>query len=400
MAQRTRRIAPRQSRAVEDQPTMRDVLRAEICLTEFLRRARRARRGQALSPSKWIVSIPSPPPRIHPPAPFRYDGASSPDIPQSEIRIRHFSPMWQGLHAHDVVVDQFRASLKANRLASTYLFVGPEGIGKRTFALKLAKCLLCSESDAAALQPCGRCQSCTLCAAGTHPDIHVVQRRPDKKNLLVEQFIGIIDDADWFTPESANCLLKLLEEPPQGSLIILIGASRSRQLQTILSRSQIIRFHPLPQDVLAEMILAECLAPDAAAAQTLAERSGGSLALARDRSDPESFRMRELFAAAWRPVAQGTRGGFDPMPLAKPFDEFISRGVKEASARRERFRQVLLLAGDVLRDHIRAAAQNDSSPDAELAALDRCLEAEEQLDRNANQATLLECWLDDLAALA
>jgi DNA polymerase-3 subunit delta' len=338
--------------------------------------------------------------------------------------------MWQGLHAHDSVVDQFRASLAANRLASTYLFVGPDGVGKRAFAFKLAKALLCTAPENVAkpeaLAPCGRCPSCVLCNAGTHPDIHYVKTRPDKKNLLVEQFIGdkehrnqegfcheislrplmgsrrigIIDDADWFTQESANCLLKLLEEPPPGSLIILIGTSRSRQLQTILSRSQIIRFDPLPLADLAELILAEEIAPDGAAARALAERSSGSLALARDRSDPEAFRMRELFAAAWRPVAQGTAGGFDPIPLAKPFDEFISRGVKEAAARRERFRQVLLLAGDVLRESLREAAQNDAPPDAELAALDRCLEAEEQLDRNANQATLLECWLDDLAGLA
>jgi hypothetical protein len=53
----------------------------------------------------------------------------------------------------------------------------------------------------------------------------------------------------------------------------------------------------------------------------------------------------------------------------------------------------------VLRGQIRAAAETGDSPDAALAALDRTLEAEEQLDRNANQATLLECWLDDLAAI-
>ncbi len=333
--------------------------------------------------------------------------------------------MWQGIHGHDEVVEQFRRSLAAGRLASTYLFVGPEGVGKCTFALQLAKSVLCETADPAELAACGRCQSCILCDAGTHPDIHFVKTKPDKKNLLVEQFIGdkdhrnqegfchemslrplmgqrrvgLIDDADWFTPESANSLLKLLEEPPPGSLLILLGTSRSRQLPTILSRSQIIRFHGLPTGALAELILAQLLAPDAAAAAELAQRSGGSLARARDLADPNAWRMRDLFAAAWRPVAEGRPGDFDPTPLTKPFDEFISTGVKEPAARRERFRQVLLLAGDVLRTAIRDACERDASPEAPLAALDRCLEAEEQLDRNANQATLLECWLDDLAAI-
>jgi DNA polymerase-3 subunit delta' len=333
--------------------------------------------------------------------------------------------MWQGVRDHDDVVEGFRRTLAAGRLASTYLFVGPDGVGKRMFALELAKSLLCSESDPAALAPCGRCQSCLLCDAGTHPDIHYVETEPGTKNLKVSQFIGddnhrnqqgfcheislrplmsgrrigIIDDADWFTVESANSLLKVLEEPPPGSVIILLGTSRSRQLPTILSRSQIVRFGPLSEETLAELIRAEGLAADAGGARALAERSAGSLALARDRADPEALRMRELFAAAWRRGADGSGGGFDSTSLARPLDEFISAGGKEAAARRGRFRQVLLLAGEVLRGEIRGACDGGYSPEVALAALDRCLTAEEQLDRNANQATLLECWLDDLAAI-
>lgn len=327
--------------------------------------------------------------------------------------------MWQGIHGHDVVVEKFRRSLAAGRLASAYLFVGPEGVGKRAFALQLAKTLLCSTVDPAALAPCGRCQACIMCNAGTHPDLHVVQRRPDKKVLQLEQFIGddqhrhregfchelamrpmvgqrrvgIIDDADWFNQESANCLLKLLEEPPAGAALILVGTSRSRQLPTILSRVQVVRFDGLPTEALQELILAEGLAPDATAAAQLAERSGGSLARARELADPASWRLRDKFAAAWRP------GDFDPTPLMKECDDFIAAGGKEADARRQRFRQLLLLVADALRQSVRDAIAVGVPPEPALAALDRCLEAEEQLDRNANQATLLECWLDDLAAV-
>jgi DNA polymerase-3 subunit delta' len=328
--------------------------------------------------------------------------------------------MWQGLYGHDAIVDRFRRSLAAGRLASAYLFVGPDGVGKRAFALALAKALLCERADAAALAPCGQCSSCVMCAAGSHPDLHVVQRRAGVKFLQIDQFIGdrehrhregfcheialrpkvgrrrigIIDDADGFNAESANCLLKLLEEPPANAVLILIGTSRSRQLPTILSRVQVVRFFGLPADVLSELIVAEDIAPDAATARQIAERSCGSLARARDVADPALWRMRDLFVAAWRQTE------LDPRPLSKEFDEFIAAGGKEGEAKRQRFRQVMKVVGEALRASIREACDGGESPEAALAALDRTLEAEEQLDRNANQATLLECWLEDLATPA
>jgi DNA polymerase-3 subunit delta' len=325
--------------------------------------------------------------------------------------------MWQGLYGHDAAVEHFRRSIAAGRLASAYLLAGPEGVGKRSFAVRLAKALLCGQADPAALAPCGRCQSCVLCDAGSHPDLHLVARQRDSKTLKLEQFIGdrdhrnaegfchdfalkpllggrrigIIDDADWFTPESANSLLKLIEEPPPGSLLLLLGASRSRQLPTILSRVQVVRLGEIPPGPLRDLILALGLSPDAASATELAARSGGSIARARELADAAAWVVRDRFATAWR------RGDIDPGPLAKEFDEFIAAAGNVADARRQRFRQVLGQAVDVLRSSLRDAAAADASPDAALAALDRTLEAEEQLDRNANQATLLACWLDDLA---
>jgi DNA polymerase-3 subunit delta' len=326
--------------------------------------------------------------------------------------------MWQTIEGHDAVVEQFRGALAAGRLATTYLFVGPEGIGKRAFARQLAQALLCTASDPVRLEPCGQCESCRLAAAGNHPDLIQVARQTGTKFLKVEQFIGerdhrnqeglchdvslrpmlgrrrvaIIDDADWFTPESANCLLKTLEEPPPGAVIILIGTSRSRQLPTILSRAQVIRFKPLPEDAIRNLILAEGFVDDDAAAANLAAKSHGSLTLARQLSDAALWQMRDRFAAQWQ------SGELDAPRLAREVEEFINAAGKEADARRQRFRQLLNLVAAKLSESLRRLSTEGLPADATLAAIDRCLEAEEQLDRNANQSTLLESWIDDLAS--
>jgi len=189
--------------------------------------------------------------------------------------------MWHGILGHDDVVEQFRRTLASGRLASTYLFVGPPGVGKRRFAIELAHSLLCTESDEATLEPCGKCESCRMFAAGNHPDLELIGLPPDKATLPIDLFIGdrehrnqeglchrlglrpffgrrkvaIIDDADHFGIPSANCLLKTLEEPPLSAMLILIGTSPSRQLPTIRSRSQVVRFRGLNVETVANILV-------------------------------------------------------------------------------------------------------------------------------------------------
>jgi DNA polymerase-3 subunit delta' len=202
--------------------------------------------------------------------------------------------------------------------------------------------------------------------------------------------VAIIDDADWFTTEAANCLLKTLEEPPPGAIIILVATSRSRLLPTILSRAQIVRFQPLPAVVVCELVLSERLAPDEAAAGELAARAGGSITRARELADSLLWQMCDKFLAQWE------SGELEAPRLVRELEEFINDAGKEAEVRRQRFRQFLGLVGDKLRESLRGGA-DELEAETMLAALDRCVEAEEQLDRNANQATLLQSWIDDLA---
>jgi len=345
---------------------------------------------------------------------------------------------WHGVYGHDDAVEQFRRALARGRLASSFLFVGPAGIGKRTFAWKLAQALLCQARPEEALDPCETCPSCVQVAAGTHPDLDVVAKPEDKSFIPLELFIGerehrrreglchnislkpymgghkiaLIDDADYLNAEGANCLLKTLEEPPPRSLLILIGTSPAKQLATIRSRCQLVRFRPLEPAVVAELLTSLGLVSDAAEAERLARHSAGSIQRAVELADPQLWAFRStLFGQLAAPVLDSVRS-------SQAVSAFVEEAGKEASARRGRLRQVVGFAADFYRHLLHAQSNALTSEDAELkrwvqqavdrwpgdedaaaACLDRCLDALEQIDRNANQTTLIEAWLDDLAAM-
>jgi DNA polymerase-3 subunit delta' len=345
---------------------------------------------------------------------------------------------WQGILGHDDVVERFRRAIARDRLASTFLFVGPAGIGKRTFAEGLAAALLCPHVDSETLVACGKCDSCVQVASHTHPDLMIIEKPPERSFIPLSAFVGddqrrmreglchdialrpfmggrkvaIIDDADYLNEESANCLLKTLEEPPPRSVLILIGTSADRQLPTIRSRAQTIRFRPLAGATVADILLSRGLASDRSEAERLAAFSEGSVRRAVELADDElwAFRAEWLAGLAARPL--------DSVTLAAKLVPFVESAGKEASARRARARQVVGFAIDFYRQLLRAFCGLEIEGDAELAGaverasakwpavtaaaaacVDRSLEALAHIDRNAHQSTLLECWLDDLAQM-
>lgn len=343
---------------------------------------------------------------------------------------------WQGIQGHDDVVEQFRRALARGRLASSFLFAGPAGVGKRTFALKLAQSMFCQTRPEESLDPCGTCESCSQVIAGTHPDLDVVGKPDDKAFIPLELLIGerehrrreglchnisvkpsqggrkiaLIDDADYLNPEGANSLLKTLEEPPPRSVLILIGTSPAKQLPTIRSRCQLIRFQPLSIDVVAELLVSKGFVPDATEARRLARYSDGSLQRALELADPDLWSFRNTLLER---LSEPTLASVE---LAKTVASFIDEAGKEAAARRARFRQVVAFAAEFYRQLMHAQCGTSLSEDEELRVyvaravdrgladselsavrLDRCLDAAAQIDRNANQSTLIESWLDDLA---
>jgi DNA polymerase-3 subunit delta' len=344
--------------------------------------------------------------------------------------------MWQGVYGHDDVIKSFRAAQARGRFAGTYLFVGPDGVGKKTLALKLAQALLCS-TGRSQLDPCHRCTSCLLAAAGNHPDLELVGRPADRSFIPIETFIGdqehrlreglchrlalkpylgghkvaLIDDADFMNQEGANCLLKTLEEPPPRSVLILIGTNAARQLPTVRSRCQIIRFAPLALDDVVEILLARQLVSDRQEAARLAEASDGSVA-----------RALQLADGTWCPVRRSlleqlAAPELDNLAAARLINDFVDHAGRDPAARRLRLKQVIELAAAYYRQLMRAASgapatgaadleeavkDTRKTPNSEIASrqLDRCLVALTHVDRNINQATLLECWLDDLDRIA
>jgi DNA polymerase-3 subunit delta' len=272
--------------------------------------------------------------------------------------------------------------------------------------------------------------------AGTHPDLELVAKPEGRSGLLVEQFIGarerrgqeglchslarrpmmgsrrvaIIDDADTLEGEAANCLLKTLEEPPPGSVLILIGTSADVQLPTIRSRCQMVRFSPLGRETIAELLLQHGLVSDAAEGQRLARFSGGSLTRAAELADPAlwEFRRKLLEGLSARSMAS--------VRLGQEVTSFVDEAGSEAALRRARARQVVGFAAEFYRQLARALSGAPPSDDDELRSAveraktawsgdaesavecaSRCLEALEHIDRNANLSTALECWIDELS---
>jgi DNA polymerase-3 subunit delta' len=198
---------------------------------------------------------------------------------------------WERVRGQEAARQQCATALERGRLGQAYLLVGPEGVGKRLFARELAKSLLC-EKPPGPMQACDRCPGCAQVEVGTHPDVLSLRTPEGKHELPVDsvrefcaQFarkptrgarkIGVVEDADDFNEESANSFLKTLEEPPPGSLLVLLATGTDRQLSTILSRCQVVRFAPLSEADIAAILEASGVG-DAAKRARLARLASGS----------------------------------------------------------------------------------------------------------------------------
>jgi DNA polymerase-3 subunit delta' len=336
---------------------------------------------------------------------------------------------WRHVRGHDENVAALRQSIAERRLPHALLFVGPEGIGKRLFARTLAQALLCERSPETSLDPCGACPSCAQVTAGTHPDVLMIGKPEDKHELPISTIrdlcidlglkpmrgtrrVAIVDDADDFSEEAANAFLKTLEEPPFGSVLILLGTSAELQLDTVLSRCRVMRFQPLNDAALAEIILENHLVDNPEDAARVAALAEGSVGRAQGLAMPD-------FAAFRRAMLDEIAAdrGFDPSALTRRVEAFSKEAGKESAVQRARaglliaeltrlFRGVLWqtagleppTADTADRRAMHALAQRLEPEDVFLLA-DRCMEANYHLLRRVNLGFLLEALFHDLAAL-
>ena len=334
--------------------------------------------------------------------------------------------MWNRLLGHDAWVKSFREVVRRNRMAHAYLFVGPPGIGKRSFAIEFAKSILC-ENPPDLLTACDQCAACRLVDAQTHPDFFFVAKPEDENVLSIDTMrklcgdfslktargrgkVAILDDADDLNDQSANCFLKTLEEPPPRSVFILIGTTMEQQLATIRSRCQTVRFAPL-QAAVVKQLLEKAELPDRSLIPRLVQLAEGSPGQALALADPVLWEFRNRLIAAL------TNARIETLELSKAFTEFAEDAGKETSLHRARVSLTLRLFLAALRDAVRLrlgkvepeALDGEAqliqtlarrvSPEHSVRMVDRVLEAEVQLNRYIPIGLILEGLVDAWAQI-
>lgn len=211
-----------------------------------------------------------------------------------------------------------RSYLTNDTIPHAFMFLGPDGVGKKTTARLLAMALNClapsfisnhNNSKAIAADArgfgCGQCRACRLIAQNKHPDL--LHLAPDGAFIKVDQIRRLIDalalkpveartrvvimeDVQQMNPAAANALLKTLEEPYPATTFILTAPTAAEVMSTILSRCQRVTFQPLTADIL------HALLPDYGLQtqnrELVAYLSGGSLSRARELLKPEMMQRR------------------------------------------------------------------------------------------------------------
>jgi len=208
------------------------------------------------------------------------------------------------IFGQDDAVRTLTDAYASDRLPHGLIFAGPVGIGKFTTAQALAALFLCEKPKASA--PCEKCDGCRAFATGNHPDFHVIVKemvrlydktgkskaitmsidvirhelvqKAGRKPVMGTGKVFVIEQADYMQTAAQNAMLKVLEEPPGRTLIILLTDQPGGLIPTIRSRAQVIRFIPLPTDLVRTQLLKRGIDKDTAA--SAASLSEGSLGVA------------------------------------------------------------------------------------------------------------------------
>lgn len=286
---------------------------------------------------------------------------------------------------HKKQLESLARALENDRLHHAYLFLGPEGVGKRTVALSLAMAIQCREK---AGDFCGCCDGCVRVRNGNHPDVRVVEPLPEKKEIAIQQVrelerqlnyrsftggrkIAVVDPASLMNYAAQNALLKTLEEPPKDSLLILISTSVGGLLATLVSRCLRLSFAPLPTQEVASFLETR-KGWSREKAELLAAMSMGSLGRAAAPEMEELMQRRASWAEGMSSLTPTDSAGW--MALAEEI----------ASEREEALKFLEWVEGwyrDILICLVTGSSRGISNPDLEQSV-------RRQADRNNRERIL------------
>lgn len=325
-------------------------------------------------------------------------------------------------------------ALGSGRIHHAYLFVGPDGTGKELAAFGVAQALVCERRERAAPGPtlfgatekpgsraCGACSACKRAVPHQdtrrpiHPDVVVIERglyapqqlgrrTPETQDISIDQIrmlvlarsafaphegrakVFIVRRAEELSVSAANALLKTLEEPGTNTHFILLSSQPEALLPTILSRTQRVRFAPLPDDVVAELLVVHGV--DAGRAKDVARLAGGSVETGIVLADPEESELRGRFVESALAA------------MASPSIEHVLAFAENAKKDKDRLpSSIAALASELAARAGQAARAGD--PDAEALAIRGrfALSALEHLAANGAAQLVVEAMLMRMRAV-
>ncbi len=338
---------------------------------------------------------------------------------------------------HERAIGILTSALASRRLHHAWLFAGPSGVGKRTTARAFASMLLdptlkVSAKGVATVDPASPSQA--LLRAGAHPDLHQISKehavfsrhqgtRDSKQRTLAIEVLRefviepaertaalpaglgslaskvfIVDEAEFAADAGQNAMLKTLEEPPSGTVIILITSAPNRLLPTIRSRCQTLVFAPLQPALMDRWLAHRGLELDKAQSDWLRALAEGS--------PGEALRIINTGVLEWqaaleRPLDEAFRGGYVTSlapTMANLIDAWATARTKEnpdaskEAARHAASHLMIRALAARLREHL---SRSGTASHAE--ALERLHEAQRQIDSNVQPIFVMDNWLAGMA---
>lgn len=351
---------------------------------------------------------------------------------------------WDEIIGQDKAIEVMQTSLSSGRVHHAWLLSGPPGVGKLTTALAFAACLMDPSSApnlGGVFEPDPQSPTQERLRAGAHPDLHVVRkelalcssdpntrrrklatipigviqehliepahRAPTIARDALAQKVFIVDQAELLdrSPTNApvqNALLKTMEEPPPGTVVVLVTTNEDRLLPTIRSRCQRLAFRSLSDDEMTRwMTTSDIEIPDGASdwLMRFAQGSPGRLVEALESG-------LDAWAGPLGPILSAFDAGepvFDLGPIAKRLLDSYAAAWTSAGPNRSKEvgnRQAARQLLSVLADHFRRGVRRGVDPDWSARAIMRCERATRELASNVQPALVFDALAADLTVVS